>query len=240
MKIFRWDNGLGLLGLGMLLVGSYIGLFVAPAERHMGDVQRIMYVHVPTAWISMLVLTAAFVFAIASLWTGKAKWDAAMTGATEVGVVLGALLIGQGMIWARPTWGIWWDWDVRLTTTLIMVVLYAGILILRSFVEDSERRATWSSVAVIIGYVDVPLVYFCVRWWRSLHQIQSSPETVSSAMVTPLRMNSFAILFIAIWFVAQRARLELARRRREEVAPPPRREPRGDELSDTLGGASNV
>lgn len=226
MKRFRWDAAVGLLGLALLLVGSYLGLFEAPAERHMGDVQRIMYVHVPTAWNAMLVLTAAFIFAIASVWTGKPKWDAVMTGATEAGVVMGALLIAQGMIWARPTWGIWWDWDVRLTTTLIMVILYAGILVLRSFVEDSDRRATWSAVAVIIGYVDVPLVYFCVRWWRSLHQIQSTPETVSSAMIVPLRINSFAILFIAIWFVAQRARLELARRRAEEVAPPPRRDRR--------------
>ena len=229
MKNPSWDAIVGLVGLVLLLVGSYIGLFEAPPDRHMGDVMRLMYVHVPTAWTSMLVLTAAFVFAIASIWTSKPKWDAAMTGATEVGVVFGVLLIAQGMIWAKPTWGVWWDWDVRLTTTLIMVLLYAGILVLRSFVEDAERRATWSAVAVIVGYVDVPLVYFCVRWWRSLHQIQSTPETVSSSMVLPLRINSFAILFIAIWFVAQRARIELARRRAEEVAPPPRREPRTSE-----------
>lgn len=223
MKRLRWDAILGLVGLLMLLVGSYIGLFAAPPDRHMGEVQRLMYVHVPTAWVSMLVLTAAFVFAIASIWSGKPKWDAAMTGATEVGVVFGALLIAQGMIWAKPTWGVWWDWDVRLTTTLIMVVLYAGILVLRSFVEDSERRATWSAVAVIVGYVDVPLVYFCVRWWRSLHQIQSSPETVDLSMVIPLRINAFAVLFIAVWCISQRARLELARRREEGVALPPRR-----------------
>ncbi len=226
MKRPSWDAIIGLVGLAMLLVGSYIGLFVAPAERHMGEVQRIMYSHVPTAWASMLVLTAAFVFAIASVWTGKPKWDALMTGATETGVVLGALLIGQGMIWAKPTWGVWWDWDVRLTTTLIMVILYAGILVLRSFVEDSERRATWSAVAVIIGYVDVPLVYFCVRWWRSLHQIQSTPETVSMSMVLPLRINAIAVLLIAIWFVAQRTRIELARRRNESVEMPARRERR--------------
>ncbi len=231
MTRLRWDAIVGLVGLALLLAGSYIGLFEAPAERHMGEVQRIMYAHVPTAWSSMLVLTAAFVFAIASVWSGKAKWDAWMTGSTEVGVVMGALLIGQGMIWAKPTWGVWWDWDVRLTTTLIMVILFAGILVLRSFVEDSERRATWSAVAVIIGYVDVPLVYFCVRWWRSLHQIQSSPETVASTMVTPLRINAIAVLLIAIWFVAQRTRIELARRRNESVAMPARRARRDGETA---------
>jgi heme exporter protein C len=216
----------GVLGAVMLLIGSYIGLFMAPPERHMGDVARILYIHVPTAWSAMLVLTAAFVFGVLSLITSKPKWDAAMTGSVEAGVVLGALLCFQGAIWAKPTWGVWWDWDVRLTTSLIMVLLYAGILALRSFVEDAERRATWSAVAVIVAYVDVPLVYFCVRWWRSLHQVQSSPETVDSQMILPLRINAFAVIFISIWFIAQRAYIELARRRREAVAMPARRERR--------------
>ena len=112
---------------------------------------------------------------------------------------------------------------MRLTTTLIMVVLYAGILLLRSFIEDASRRATWSAVAVIIAYVDVPLVYFCVRWWRSLHQMQSTPDTVASSMITPLRINAFAVFFICIWFIAQRTRIELRRRRQESVELPQRR-----------------
>ena len=110
MKSLRWDTLLGLIGLLLLLIGSYIGLFQAPPERHMGDVSRLLYVHVPTAWSAMLVLTLAFVFAIGALWSGSARWDAAMTGATEVGVVTGALLIAQGCIWAKPTWGVWWTW----------------------------------------------------------------------------------------------------------------------------------
>ena len=219
----RWDVVAGLLGLLALLVGSYLGLFQAPPERHMGEVSRLLYVHVPTAWNSMLVLTAAFVMAIGVLWTGKSSWDAAMTGATEVGVVMGTLLIAQGMIWAKPTWGVWWDWDVRLTTTLIMVLLYAGILVLRSMIEDAQKRATWSAVAVIIAYADVPLVYYCVRWWRSLHQMQSSPETVAPAMLVPLRINAFAMLFLCIYFVTRRARIELERRRRDEIELPERR-----------------
>lgn len=223
MKSLRWDTWFGLIGLALLLVGSYIGLFQAPAERHMGEVSRMLYVHVPTAWNSMLVLTVAFVFAVLLLWTAKPRWDTAMTGATEVGVIMGGLLILQGMIWAKPTWGVWWDWDVRLTTTLIMVLLYAGILVLRSFIDDADRRATWSAVAVIVAYVDVPLVYFCVRWWRSLHQVQSSPETVASAMITPLRINAFAVLFLCTWFIAQRSRLEAQRRSHEQVAMPERR-----------------
>lgn len=220
----HWEHKVGLLGLALLLVGSYIGLFVSPPERHMGDVQRIMYVHLPSAWTSLLCFTAVFVLAIGTLWTGSKRWDAAMTGTIETGVVMTMLLLVQGSMWARPTWGVWWDWDVRLTTCLIMLLLFAGVLALRSFVDDPDRRTTWSAIASIISFVDVPLVYFCVRWWRSLHQIQSSPETVDNAMVLPLRLNSFAFIFIAIWFIARRTRLELLRREQEEVAAPARRE----------------
>ena len=215
----------GWAGLALLLVGTYYGLFEAPAERHMGDVARIMYVHVPSAWVSMLAFTFALVFAVASLWSSKAKWDARMVGAIEIGVVLNALLLLQGMIWGRATWGLWWDWDVRLTTSLVMFLLFAGVLALRALVDERERRATWSSVATIVAYVDVPLVYFCVRWWRSLHQVQSSPDTVDSAMVWPLRVNAVGMLLLAIWFIHRRAQIELAERAKEESDEPARRYP---------------
>lgn len=221
-RSFSWIAILGIFGLLLLLVGSFLGLFVAPPERHMGDVQRIMYVHVPSAWNAMLLYTVAFGMAVASLLTRRPKWDERMVGVIEVAAVLNALLLVQGSIWARATWGVWWDWDVRLTTSLLMLLLFGGVLTLRSFVEDWDRRATWTAVATIVAYVDVPLVYFCVRWWRSLHQVQSSPETVDSAMVLPLRINAFAILFLAIWLATKRARIERLRRLGEQsIAPPP-------------------
>ena len=128
----------------------------------MGDVQRIMYVHVPTAWNAMLALTFAFVCAVLSLWRGSWQWDTRLEAALEVGVVLSALLCMQGAIWAKPTWGVWWDWDPRLTTTAVMVFAFAGILALRQFVDDPVKRAIWSAVATIIAFVDVPIVYFSV------------------------------------------------------------------------------
>ncbi len=222
MRQAKWETAAGLFGLALLLVGSYIGLFVAPPERYMGEVQRIMYVHVPCAWVSMLCYTLAFVFAVVSLWSHKPRWDAILTAAVEVGLVLNALLLIQGSIWARATWGVWWDWDVRLTTSLVMLLLFAGVLTLRAFAEEPARRATWTAIATIIAYVDVPLVYFCVRWWRSLHQVQSTPETVDPLMVIPLRINAFAILFIALWLVARRARIELQRFESETVEEPAR------------------
>jgi heme exporter protein C len=215
--VIRW---IGLAGVGLLLIGSYIGLFIAPPERHMGEVQRILYVHMPSAIIMMIVFIVAFVFAIVSLWTGKEKWDNRLTGAMETGVVLCALVIMQGMTWAKTTWGVWWDWDVRLTTTLVLLLLFAGIMALRSFVPEPRRRATWSAIAAIVAFVDVPLVYFCVRWWRSLHQVQSSPDTMDPAMILPLRINMLAVLLISIWFISRRSQIEAQRREAEEVAPP--------------------
>jgi heme exporter protein C len=207
-------------GFALLLAGSAWGLFYAPRETYMGDVQRIMYVHVPTAWNAMLAFTFAFGCAIASLVRGGYKWDARLEAAMEVGVVLASLLCLQGAIWARPTWGVWWDWDPRLTTTAVMVFAYSGIIALRSFVEDPNRRAVWSAVAAIIAFVDVPIVYFSVKWWNSLHQMQSSPETVSRAFHWPLRVNAFGVLFLMCGFIALRARLAAMRLARE-TAPPP-------------------
>jgi heme exporter protein C len=211
---------LGGLGLALLVAGSWIGLFVAPAEQHMGDVQRIMYVHVPTAWNAMLAFTFAFACALAVLWRGSWRWDCRLEASVEVGVVLAALLCVQGAIWARPTWGVWWDWDPRLTTTAVMLFAFIGILALRRFVEDPSRRAAWSAVATVIAYADVPLVYFSVRWWNSLHQMQSTPETVSSPFHLPLRLNAFGVLFLMSGLIVLRSRLA-GLRLREELAPPP-------------------
>jgi heme exporter protein C len=136
-------------------------------------------------------------------------------------VVLNVLLLVQGMLFARPTWGIWWTWaDVRLVFSFLMLLLFAGVLALRAFVDDPARRGTWTAIATITAFVDVPLVYYCVRWWRSLHQMQSTPETIDSTMVLPMRINAFGVLFLACWFIAARAEVERRREAADEVAEP--------------------
>lgn len=211
-----------MLGAGALLLalGTARGLVWAPPEVHMGEVQRIMYVHVPTAWSAMLALSFAFFFALAFLWKNDWKWDARLEASVEVGVLLALLLCIQGAIWARPTWGVWWDWDPRLTTTAVMLVAFAGILALRHFVEDPRQRAVWSSVATVVAYASVPIVYFSVRWWNSLHQVQSSPQTVDDPFISPLRINAIGMLLLLVAFTSLRS--QLARRRLgRELAPPP-------------------
>jgi heme exporter protein C len=214
-----WPFGFAGLGLGLLAWGTTWGLAFAPREAYMGDVQRIMYVHVPTAWNAMLALTFAFACALLSLLRGGWQWDARLEAAIEVGVVLSTLLCLQGAIWAKPTWGVWWDWDPRLTTVAVLLFAFGGILALRQFVDDPVKRAVWSAVAVVIAYVDVPIVYFSVKWWNSLHQMQSSPETVSRAFHWPLRINAFGVLFLMAGLIELRARLA-ALRREGELAPP--------------------
>ena len=122
------------------------------------------------------------------------------------------MLLLQGAIWAKPTWGVYWDWDPRLTTSAIMGVSFAGILALRGSLDDLQRRATWTAVATIIAYVDVPIVYMSIKWWRTLHQEFSSPETVNQMMLIPLRINAFALLFIGIWLSIRGARLSMLER----------------------------
>lgn len=215
----RWESKAGLLGLVLLAIGHGMGLFVAPPEAMMGDVGRILYAHVPTAWVALVVYLSAFVAAIGALLSTDRRWEAAMEGAVEVGVLLNLLLLVQGSLWAKPTWGVYWTWDPRLTTTAIMVVSFLGVWVLRRVITDPERRLSASAAATILAFVSVPLVYFSVKWWKTLHQPFSSPDTVDSPMVLPLRVAAFGMLFLSIFFVARRARIALAELVRENTAP---------------------
>ena len=218
---------IGVIGVVLFVVGSYNGLYIAPADRYMGDIQRIMYVHVPCAWTAMVCFTVSVIAGLGwviSLLRRRGVSEAAsrpwvlddwLESSIEVGVVFGALLIVQGMIWAKPTWGVYWTWDPRLTTVAVMELMFVAVLALRGFVEEPVRRATWSAVVTLIAYVNVPLVYFSVRWWSSLHQVQSTVEEVDKAIQTPLAINAFAVLFIGIGLMGVRA--ILARMTREAL-----------------------
>jgi len=207
------------LGVVCLVAGSAVGLFYAPKEQYMGDVQRIMYVHVPTAWNWMLAVIYALICSIAFLFTSNYKWDSRLEGSLEVATLFAVLLCCQGSIWAKPTWGVWWDWDPRLTSVAVLLFAFLGIVALRNFVDDPARRAVWSAVATIIASVDLPIVYYSVKWWNSLHQQQSSPQTVSSQFHFPLRANAFGMLFLMIAFIMLRSRIAAARLQ-SEIAPP--------------------
>jgi heme exporter protein C len=212
---------LWVLGIGMLAAGAWIGLSWAPPDREMGDVQRIMYVHVPAVWMALIGLTVNFACSVAYLMKASWKTDAWAEAGAEVGVLFGAFGTLLGAIWGKPTWGVYWTWDPRLTTAAIAIVIYMGYLALRRFVDDSEKRATWSAVVGIIAFVDVPIIWYSVRWWRSLHQIQSTPKTVDPLMTFALRWGAVTFLCFFLAFLWQRYRLAMLQRE-SELAPPER------------------
>lgn len=211
--------GFVLLALALVLSGAWLGLVWAPPDREMGHVYRIIYMHVPAAWMALLAATMNFGACVSYLW--KASWgkDAFAEATAEVGLFFGTIAIVLGAIWGRPTWGVYWAWDPRLTTMAILLVAYAGYLALRRFVDDPDRRAVWSSVVGIIIAVDVPVVYFSVKWWKSLHQVQSTPKTVDTSMKFALQWNTVAFLALLIVFLVVRYRIALAARLRETTVP---------------------
>jgi heme exporter protein C len=211
--------GFVLITLGLLMSGAWLGLVWAPPDREMGDVQRIMYAHVPLVQMALLACTINFVCAVLYLFRASWKTDALAEASAEVGLVFGAIGTTLGAIWGRPTWGVFWAWDPRLTTMAILLVAYAGYLALRRFVDDPEKRAVWSAVTGIVIAADIPIVYFSVQWWKSLHQKQSSPSTVDPSMVLPLRLNILAFFCLFIVFLIARYRIALAARVRETTVP---------------------
>ena len=215
----RWYLAVGGFGLALLAIGHGMGLFWAPPEAMMGDVGRILYAHVPTAWVALVTYLIAFIAAIGTLWTARHGWDATTESAVEVGVMLNIMLLFQGAIWAKPTWGVYWTWDPRLTTTAVMAVTFIGVLLLRRMIDRPDRRMVASAIVTIIAFVNVPIVYMSVKWWNTLHQNFSSPETVDSYMVLPLRIAAFGMLFTSIGLIGARRQVSLAQLTREDSAP---------------------
>src|SRR5438309_6134408 len=163
-------QGLATLGVALLLaVAGYCALFVAPTEATMGLIQRIFYFHVPFGWSAFVAFAISFVASIAYLRSRTPKWDWLAVSSAEVGVPFVTVVLVTGPIWAKPVWGIWWTWDARLTSTFVLWVLYLSYLLLRTLVADAERRAVVSAVFGIFAFLDVPLVYMSIRWWRTQH-----------------------------------------------------------------------
>lgn len=224
---FLWDPSsrrttsrlLAWLAFGMFLVQPYLALVWAPPEQYMGNTGRIIYMHVPTQWVALLALTVNFACSVAFLFKKNFDTDALAQASAEIGLVLGTLGLITGSIWAKPTWGTWWTWDPRLVTEAILVVIYMGYLAMRRFVEDPEKRATWAAVMGIIGFVDIPVLWFSVKWWRSMHQVQSNTQTIDPVMRMVWTWS--AAMFLAVTVVWLYQRFLLAREtQKHEVALP--------------------
>ncbi|MDO8526628.1 MAG: cytochrome c biogenesis protein CcsA [Deltaproteobacteria bacterium] len=202
--------------VAFFLFAQYWGLFHSPTDSLMGEVQKLMYVHVPAAWNSFIAFFVVFIASLMYLFRKNIFWDHLASSAAEVGCTLTALTLCLGSIWGKPTWGVWWTWDARLTTTAILLFLYVGYLTFRGFIEDRTRRARLSAPLGVIIFLNVPIVYMSVRWWRTLHQVQSSPSTVDPQMVMSLRLGAIAFLLVLISFIYYRFQLSRSREKLED------------------------
>ena len=202
----------------LLAYALYQALVVAPTERTMGDVQRIFYYHVPSAWTAFLLFFVNLVASVVYLVWRNPKADALAVVAAEVGVVFCTVVLVTGPIWARPVWGIWWTWDVRLTTTLVLWLIYVSYLVLRRF-SDSSQTPKLAAVLAIFGALDVPLVYFSIWFFRTQHPqpVIGGGGSIDPRMLHVLLINWLAFSCFAVLVCWWRYRLERLQREVEEA-----------------------
>jgi heme exporter protein C len=205
----------------VLMAGLYLGLVVAPPDAVQGQVQRIMYLHVPSILTAYLAFFVVFVGSILYLWKRDLRYDAVALASAEIGVVFTGVTLATGSIWGKSTWGVWWTWDARLTLTAILFTIYMGYLMLRSFAEDPRAGARYGAVLAVLGFLDIPLNHFAVYWWRTLHQPSSifrpGGPSVAPAMLVPLAVNFVGLVLLYGYFLLERVRLERIRHRSFEA-----------------------
>ena len=165
----KTETILGAAMFVMMIVTLYLIFIWVPTEKTMGIIQRIFYFHVPSAWASFVCYAFVFGFSLAYLKSRSPKWDNLAAAAAEVGTLFCTVVLITGPIWAKPVWGIWWTWDARLTTTFVLWLIFVGYLMLRLYVIDPNKRSNLCAVFGIIGFLNVPIVYMSIRWWRTQH-----------------------------------------------------------------------
>lgn len=209
------ERVIGVLTVMSLAAGLYAALSYVPADAVQGEVQRLMYLHVPLILISYLAFFVVFVMSILYLWRRHRQYDAIAHSSAEVAVLFTALSIAVGSIWGRPTWGTWWTWDARLTTTAILLLVFVGYLMLRALVDDQVRGGTFCAVLGILGFLDIPIIHMSVVWWRTLHQpasmLRPGPSAVAPDMQVALYANLLAFGLLYVYLLIKRLQVEGAR-----------------------------
>ncbi|MHA6299480.1 heme ABC transporter permease [Devosia sp. CAU 1758] len=205
------------LTAGLFATGLWFAFFNSPADYQMGDTVRIMYVHVPTAWLSQFVYGAMAVSALGTLVWRHPLADVSMKAAAPLGAAFTAMALFTGSMWGRPTWGTFWEWDGRMTSTLILLFIYLGIVALWRAFDDQLRAARVVAIFTLVGALNVPIIKFSVDWWSTLHQpasvFRADGPTMPGSILTPLLVMFFAftLLFVTMQLVAMHT--EIRRRR---------------------------
>jgi heme exporter protein C len=244
----RAQRLMGAATLAGLAATVLVGLLIVPPDAAQGDVQRLMYVHVPAAWVAFLSFGVVFVASAAYLKTGRIQWDRVAAASAEIGVLFCALTIVLGSLWGRPVWGTWWTWDPRLTTTAVLLLIYVGYLSLRKVADSPTRRARWSAVLGVVGFVDVPIVHMSVVWWRSLHQqatvLRPGAPTIAGSMLATLLLAFVAFSLAYGYLMAVRMRLGRLEDRSalpvSSLSTPRARRPQPADATATVASAGNA
>jgi heme exporter protein C len=214
--------GYGLMGLTAAgVMTALVAIFIyVPTDKTEKVVQRIMYFHVPSAWIAFFAFFIVFLCSILYLWKKEREWDIYAHASAEIGIVFCSLVLITGPLWAKPIWGVWWAWDARLTSTLVLWLIYVAYLMLRAQSEAGSTRAKYAAVIGIVGFLDIPLIHFSVLWWRTFHPDPKilTPQGLGTGLETPMfitlmiSMGAFTLLYILL--MSLRVRLE---RMKDEV-----------------------
>ena len=200
----RWALGLGLAAATSMMCSLYMVFFYAPTEREMGIVQRIFYVHVPSAWVAFLAFGIVALCSLGYLWLKDERLDAIAVGAAELGLVFTTIMLTTGPLWGKIAWGTWWVWEPRLTLTLLLWFIYVGYFMVRGATESVERGKRFGAIVGVVGAADIPLIHMSVQWFRSQHPQPvilkpegptAAPEIVQTLMVSLL---AFTLLFFSL------------------------------------------
>src|SRR5271157_6502544 len=206
---------LGAVAILLVIAAAYASFYVAPEERTMGVLQRIFYFHVSSAWAGMDAFLLCFIANLLYVWKRDQKYDWLGVSSAEVGLVLTTVVLITGPIWAKPAWGIYWTWDARLTSTFVLWLLYISYLLLRTLIEETDRRALLSALFGIFAFIDVPIVFGAIRWWRTQHPapvIMGGPDSgLEPTMRAVFFFSVLAMHALMVFLIAERYRLEKLR-----------------------------
>lgn len=225
---------------GVAVAVGLAGALLAPPDRLQGELVRLMYVHVPAAWLAYLSFVITLAASVTWLWRRRPGADRVAAASAEIGVFFTGLAIALGSIWGKPTWGVWWTWDPRLVTTALMFFIYLGYLALRRATIDPVTRARRGAVFGVVAFVQVPIVHMSVLWWRTLHQpptvLQPGDPTIDHTMLAALLTNLAAFTLVFAVLLRERVRLAAA----EDAADAAGRVLAGDAVSAPKLAGSGV
>ena len=213
-RLLPWVGGLAAV---VLVVGLYAAFFVAPPDYQQGETVRIMFIHVPSAWVSMIAYSVVFIASVGFLVWRHPLADVSAKAAVPIGAAFTLLTLVTGSLWGRPMWGTYWAWDPRLTSVLILFFLYLGLMALRSAMEDEQLGAKLTAVLSIVGVLMLPIIRFSVNWWESIHQqasvVRAGGPSIHWSMLWPLLVMGlgFSLMFLTLHLMAMRN--EVMRRR---------------------------